>query len=53
MLCGETESQFRLLFDESPVPLWQMDFSEIRRLIEDFLLQGIPDIPAYLTDRPG
>jgi len=49
----ETESQFRLLFDESPVPLWQMDLSEIRRLIEDLLLQGIPDISAYFNDQPN
>jgi PAS domain S-box-containing protein len=48
----ETESQFRLLFDESPVPLWQMDLSQVRRLIEEFLLQGIRDISTYLDDQP-
>ncbi|MCX5974068.1 MAG: PAS domain S-box protein, partial [Coprothermobacterota bacterium] len=49
----ETESQFRLLFDESPVPLWQMDLSAVRRLIEDLLLQGIPNVSAYFNDQPN
>jgi len=50
----ETQARFRSLFENSPIPLWDEDFSRVHRLIADLRAEGITDFRAYLQDnRPA
>lgn len=50
---AESEQRYRTLFEESPVSLWEEDFSGAREACEELKARGITDIRAYLTDNPG
>lgn len=47
-----SESKFRTLFEESPVSLWEVDFSATKELLSDMLRHGIADVQGYLQGRP-
>ena len=42
------EERYRRLFEDSPFPMWEEDFSEIRRYLDSLSASGIADVPAYL-----
>jgi diguanylate cyclase (GGDEF)-like protein len=46
------ENNSRALFENSPVSLWDCDFSEAKRLVDQWRQAGIADLPAYLTADP-
>lgn len=48
----DNESRYRALFDESPVPLWEADFSEVRRFIEQLRKKRIRNFRKYFDDHP-
>lgn len=53
-LVKESETRFRSLFDDSPIPLWEQDFSEVKNyLIELNLMGKDPRVVAnYLYEHP-
>ena len=47
-----SEKRFRSLFDNSPVALWEEDFSAVKRRLNKLAADGVVDIAAYLEAHP-
>jgi PAS domain S-box-containing protein len=47
------EARFRRLFHDSPIALWEQDFSEVREHLEGLRTAGICDLPRYLESHPA
>ena len=48
----DNEERFRVLFEESPVPLWEQDFSRVKQRLDALKAQGVTDMDAYLKANP-
>lgn len=49
-----TQARFRSLFENSPVSLWDEDFSNVRRMVDELRAEGVTDFRAYFQDnRPA
>ena len=48
----DSEQRFRGLFQESPVPVWEEDFSAVRERFTALAAQGVGDWPAYFAANP-
>ena len=48
----ESELRYRSLFEDSPVALWEEDFSELRRRLMQVLPQGTTDVASWLHSHP-
>jgi diguanylate cyclase (GGDEF)-like protein len=48
----ESESRFRSLFDDSPISLWEEDFSAVKRRLDGLRADGVIDFNAYLRQYP-
>jgi PAS domain S-box-containing protein len=46
-----SEARYRELFDESPVAIWEEDWSAIRQMVERLARQGIKDWRSYFRRR--
>jgi len=49
----QNEARFRTMFEESPVGMWEEDFSKVRASLDALLDQGVEDLRGYLTAHPG
>jgi len=49
----QSESRYRSLFEDSPMPLWEEDFSAVKRQMDELRRAGVADFRAYLTDHPA
>ena len=47
-----SDKRFRSLFDNSPVALWEEDFSAVKRRLDGLAADGVVDIAAYLEAHP-
>ncbi|MFO7801726.1 MAG: PAS domain S-box protein [Desulfovermiculus sp.] len=47
----ESEQKYKQLFEYSPVSLWELDFSQVKRRINGLMSQGIEDLYSYLLER--
>jgi PAS domain S-box-containing protein len=47
-----SEMRYRGLFENSPVSLWEQDFSAVKRFMEELRLSGVTDFRAFLTSHP-
>lgn len=50
---SQSEARYRLLFENSPVALWEQDFSRIKASLDELKAEGIADLEAYLTAHPA
>ena len=48
-----SELRYRSFFEESPVALWEEDFSDVKRRLDALRDQGVADIGAHLDATPG
>ena len=48
----ESEARFRALFENSPVPIWEEDFSAVKSLLDGLKEKGVGDVEAYLRQHP-
>ena len=48
----QSELRYRTLFENSPISLWEEDFSGVRKFFNELRLQGIMDFKAYLNKHP-
>ena len=48
----ESETRFRSLFDDSPMSLWEENFSAVKRRLDDLRAEGVADFNAYLGEHP-
>ena len=47
-----SEERFRILFEDSPISLWEEDFSGVKRYLEELQRQGVKDIKTFLENHP-
>ncbi|MCD6532790.1 MAG: transporter substrate-binding domain-containing protein [Deltaproteobacteria bacterium] len=47
-----SEQRYRCLFDDSPISLWEEDFSAIKKQIDRLRDSGITDFRLYFKDHP-
>src|SRR6202049_1808682 len=45
----EDEERYRALFESSPFPMWEEDFSEVKRYLDTLAASGVTDIGRHLT----
>ncbi len=48
----ESEGRYRTLFEDSPISLWEQDFSGVKQRIEALRQQGVTDFRAYFAAHP-
>ena len=48
----ESEAQYRTLFEDSPIPLREEDFSEVKRYIDQLPISEQPDFRTYFEAHP-
>jgi len=48
----ESEARYHRLFENSPISLWEEDFSEVKNYFESLRKTGVKDLRAYLTQHP-
>ncbi|MDF1538373.1 MAG: PAS domain S-box protein [Candidatus Thorarchaeota archaeon] len=49
----DTESQYGKLFEDSPVSLWEEDFSELKKHIDELRTSGVTDFHQYFKEYPN
>jgi PAS domain S-box-containing protein len=47
-----SEERYRMVFENSPISIWEEDFSGVKSLLDDLKKEGITDIEAYLNQHP-
>src|SRR5678815_5500510 len=47
-----SEQRYRELFEQSPVSLWEEDFSAVKTYIDDLCAAGVSDVSSYLAEHP-
>jgi PAS domain S-box-containing protein len=47
-----SESRYRGLFENSPISLWEEDFSAVKQRLDDLRSGGVADLKAYLENHP-
>ena len=45
-----SEARYHILFENSPISLWEEDFSEVKAFIEQLRASGVNDFRAYFKD---
>jgi PAS domain S-box-containing protein len=48
----DSEKRFRSLFENSPISIWEEDFSSVKNKFEQLKEEGIEDIGAHLKSNP-
>jgi response regulator RpfG family c-di-GMP phosphodiesterase/PAS domain-containing protein/putative methionine-R-sulfoxide reductase with GAF domain len=48
----QSELRYRTIFENSPVSMWEADFSGIRKYFNDLRLKGVMNVKAYLNKNP-
>ena len=46
------EARFRSLFEDSPIALWEEDFSALKKHFDDLKQSGVTDFAAYFDQNP-
>lgn len=48
----KAEARYRLLFQQSPISLWEEDFSEVKTYVDGLRRDGVTDLGQYLASHP-
>ncbi|MFA6310151.1 MAG: ATP-binding protein [Sterolibacterium sp.] len=48
----ESEERYHLVFENSPVSIWEEDFSAVKTLLDGLRREGVADIETYLDRHP-
>ncbi len=48
-----SQKRYQALFDDSPVPLWEEDFTDLYHHLEAIRATGVDDFRAYFDDHPN
>jgi PAS domain S-box-containing protein len=48
----ESGKWYRTLFENSPIAIWEEDFSEVKKYLDSLKQQGITDFRAYFVSHP-
>lgn len=48
----QSNERYRGLFEDSPISLWEEDFSSVKRILDDLTQTGITDYQTYFMQHP-
>jgi PAS domain S-box-containing protein len=48
----ESEERYRTLFEDSPISLWEEDFSQVKKFIDSLRGKGVKDFRKYFENHP-
>jgi len=48
----ESEARYRTLFEESPISIWEIDWSGVKALVEALRARGVTDLKGYFDAHP-
>jgi diguanylate cyclase (GGDEF)-like protein/PAS domain S-box-containing protein len=48
----QSNERYRGLFEDSPISLWEEDFSAVKKILDSLKRQGVTEFPAYLACHP-
>ncbi|MEI7989588.1 MAG: ATP-binding protein [Chloroflexota bacterium] len=48
----ESESRYRVIFEDSPVSIWEEDFSVVKQKLDELRMHGNSDLHKYLLKHP-
>ncbi len=48
----KSDGYYRLLFEKSPIFLWEQDWSQVKQRLDKLSTSGIDDLPNYLQQHP-
>ncbi|MDG5766706.1 PAS domain S-box protein [Balneolales bacterium ANBcel1] len=48
----ESETKYRSLFEDSPISLWEQDFSKVKKRLDKITRRPVSDLRAYFLSRP-
>ncbi|MBI5945415.1 MAG: GAF domain-containing protein [Chloroflexi bacterium] len=48
----KSEQRYRGLFEDSPIAIWEEDFSEVKRHLDSLKQQGVTDFQKYFASHP-
>ncbi len=48
----ESEERYRLVFENSPVSIWEEDFSGVKTLLDGLREEGVDNIESYFVEHP-
>lgn len=49
----ESELRYKTLFEDSVVPVWEEDFSELKKYLEKLKKRGVKNLRSYFKENPG
>lgn len=49
----ESENRFKRLFEDSPLPLWEEDYSDVKGFLKDLKRAGISDLRSHFSNNPA
>jgi PAS domain-containing protein len=49
----ESEKRFKSLFEDSPLPLWEEDYSDVKGFLKDLKKAGISDLRSHFSNNPA
>ncbi len=49
----QSEKRLRAIFEDSPIAIWEEDFSQVNARLQELRLAGVNDLGAYLDENPG
>ena len=49
----DIEQRFRSLFEDSPVSVWEEDYSRVRMALDEIIQSGVTDLRAHFREHPG
>ncbi len=47
---AESEARYRSLFEDSPVPLWEADYTAVKQYLDGLRKNGVTDLRSHLQD---
>lgn len=48
----DSEQRYRMVFENSPVSIWEEDFSKVKVILDNLKNKGITDIEGYFNNHP-
>jgi PAS domain S-box-containing protein len=48
----ESQNRYQVLFDEAPTPLWEIDMSAVKSLLEQWQKRGVDNLRVFLAEHP-
>jgi two-component system, sensor histidine kinase and response regulator len=47
-----SEKRYKSLFTDSPIPKWELDFSKVKKHLDDLMSKGVKDLRKFLEMHP-